>query len=480
MCIRDRPCTNLPSVSTRPLWGLGPFSFTNNLKLGALFPSSLGISFPVNMTYNNVSNSPKFFPGTDIRTNGAAPDSIIVKSSTINVAGKISKRVKSENPFIKYTIDNLSAGFNISSQNRSDAIMKSVDVNKINTNVDYNLRFPSDNYLEAFKWAEKVPFIGEELSKTKFFYTPSTFGSSIRVNRNLTEKFSRQTNELVEDFSLGLERRFTVNYKIFDNTQLVYNKNIRSDMSDYRDEVLSELKIGSITNATENFTYTFSPQWIEWFKPNFSYNTNYSWNKPLNSVIDGANLNLVRNTGVNFSISPADIIETFYTPVSKRESSKTPPRTRSRALGSADTRSDNEEENSSRESKSKKSLENNFVLERIYNESKKIEPLTFSITNLTNRVSNGIDGDIPLAYRLGFKENLGIASVSEVGLNTGSEDIKKSFTARTGIRFNPQTSLMISFNESISSNINGYNIDIRLFNRVFIALGYYLSDGFRF
>ena len=164
--------------------------------------------------------------------------------------------------------------------------MKSIDVSKINTNLDYNLRFPSDNYLEAFKWAEKVPLIGEELSKTKFFYTPSTFGSSIRVNRNLTEKFSRQTNELVEDFSLGLERRFTVNYKIFDNTQLNYTKNIRSDMSEYREEVLSKLKVGSLTNLNETFNYTFGPQWISWFKPNFTYNANYTWNQPLNSVID--------------------------------------------------------------------------------------------------------------------------------------------------------------------------------------------------
>ena len=456
------------------------FNFNNNLQLGNLFPSKLGIAFPINMSYNMINNTPKFFPGTDIRTDGSPPDSVIVKSSTVNLSGKISKKVKSDNPIIKYSLDNLSAGFTLSTQNKSDVIMESVDISKINTNVDYNLRFPSDNYIEAFRWAEKVPFIGEKLSETRFFYTPSTFSTGIKVNRNLTEKVSRKNSDIIEDFSLGLERRFAVNYKIFDNTQLVYNKNIRSDMSDYRDEVLSELKIGSLTNATENFTYTFSPQWIEWFKPNFSYNTNYSWNKPLNSVIDGANLNLVRNTGVNFSISPTDVIEAFYTPVSKRESSKTPPRTRSRALGNIDARSANEEEKNRKESKSKKSLENNFFLERIYNESKKIEPLTFSITNLTNRVSNGIDGEIPLAYRLGFKENLGIASVSEVGLNTGSEDIKKSFTARTGIRFNPQTSLMISFNESISSNINGYNIDIRSISRDYIAFGDYLSDGFPF
>ena len=456
------------------------FTFTNNFKLGSLFPSSLGISFPVNMSYNTVSNSPKYFPGTDIRTNGAAPDSIIVQSSAINMTGKISKRVKSENPFIKYSIDNLSAGFNISSQNRSDAIMKSVDVSKISTNVDYNLRFPSDNYIEAFKWAERVPLIGEQLSETKFFYTPSTFGSSIKVNRNLTEKFSRQTNELVEDFSIGLERRFTVNYKVFDNTQLNYSKNIRSDMSEYREEVLNKLKVGSLTNLNESINYSFGPQWISWFKPNFSYNTNYTWNKPLNSVIDAANLNLVKNTAINLSISPTEIIETFYTPLSKRQS-KPSTRTRSQGLSSFNSEEDKDKETKKDSSEKKNSSEiNSLFLERIYNESKKIEPLTLTITNNSNRLSNGIDGDVPLGYRLGLKDNHGLSSVSEVGLNTGNEDIKKSFTARSGIRFNPQTSLSISFNESISSNINGYSIDIRSISRDYISFGNNLSKGFPF
>ena len=71
-------------------------------------------------------------------------------------------------------------------------------------------------------------------------------------------------------------------------------------------------------------------------------------------------------------------------------------------------------------------------------------------------------------------------SIAEVGLNTGNEDIKKSFSARTGIRFNPQSSLMISFNESISSNINGYSIDIRSTTRDYIGFGSYLSKGFPF
>ena len=457
------------------------FTFNNNFQLGNFFPSSLGISFPVTTSYNLINNSPKYFPGTDIRTNNSPPDSVMVKSSTINVTGKISKRVKSENPFIKYSVDNLSAGFNVSTQKKSDSIMESVDVNKINTNVDYNLRFPSDNYIEAFKWTENFPIIGEKLSETRFFYTPSTFTTGIRVNRNLSEKISRRNSELIEDFSLGLERRFTVNYNVFDNTQLNYTKNIKSDMSDYRDEVLNQLKVGALTNINETLNYTFSPQWLSWFKPNFTYNTNYAWIQPRNGIYDAANLNLVRNSGVNFSISPTEVIEIFYTPVSKRESTKTPSRTRSRGLASFDAEDENKKEDEKNLQKDqKKSLENNFVLERIYNESKKIEPLTINITNITTKISNGIDGKIPLSYRLGFKDNLGLDSISEVGLNTGNEDIKKSFSARTGIRFNPQSSLMISFNESVSSNINGYNIDIRSTTRDYIGFGSYLSKGFPF
>ena len=177
------------------------------MQLGSLFPQKFGISFPLNMTYNMQNNAPKFFPGTDIRTNGATPDSILVKSSTVSLNGKISKQIKSDNPLIKYTIDNLTASFNISNQNRSDEIMKAVDTQRFSTNLDYNLRFPSDNYIEAFKWMSKVPFIGDKVSKKKFYYTPTSFITGFSVSRNLTEKESRSSNELIDDFNLSKHRQ---------------------------------------------------------------------------------------------------------------------------------------------------------------------------------------------------------------------------------------------------------------------------------
>ena len=440
------------------------------------------------MTYNIQNNAPKFFPGTDIRTNGATPDSIVVKSSTVSFNGKISKQIKSENPFVKYTIDNLSASFNASNQNKSNEIMKSVDTQRLTTNLDYNLRFPSDNYIEAFKWMAKVPLIGEKVSDTKFFYTPTSLATGFRVNRSLTEKQSRSSTDLIDDFNLGLDRKFSINYKIFDNTQFNYNKNIKSDMSEYRDKVLDNLKIGRVTSSTESLGSTFTPQWISWIKPNFAYNTNYSWNKPLSSVIDGANISAVKNTAINFSLSGTEIIETFYTPASKRKAIT--PTTRSRSAsglsrGESDA-SDKGKDNidlskdDSTKKKEKKKLENSFVLERIYQMSKKVEPLSISINTTTNRTANGVSGDVPLSYRFGLRDSHGLESAPEVGLNTGAEDIKKSLSIRTGVRFNPSSSLNISFSESISSNINGYNIDTRSTNRDYLAYGKHLSSGMPF
>ena len=90
--------------------------------------------------------------------------------------------------------------------------------------------------------------------------------------------------------------------------------------------------------------------------------------------------------------------------MSKRESNSAPPRTRSRGLASFNPEEeDKDEEEKTPKNNNRKTLENNFALERIYNESKKIEPLTITISNITTQVSNGIDGDIPLSYRLGFK-----------------------------------------------------------------------------
>ena len=78
-----------------------------------------------------------------------------------------------------------------------------------------------------------------------------------------------------------------------------------------------------------------------------------------------------------------------------------------------------------------------------------------------NSISNGINGNIPFMYKFGLKENLGIDPISEIGFDTGYNDKKISFSMRTSIRLRQASSLNISFNQNINSNINRFNIDTR-------------------
>ena len=473
------------------------FIFSNQIQLGKLFRKDFGILFPINMSYNMQNSTPKFYPGTDIRTSSSVPDSVATKSSTVRVSGRLSKQIKSENPFIRYTVDNLSTNFNISQQKRSDEIMKSVDISQLSTGVDYNLQFPSDNYVEAFKWLEKIPVVGENMSKTKFFYTPTSFVAGIQMNQNLTERNSRSTQDIIDDFVLGLNRNFVINYKAFDNLQFNYTNNIQSDMSEYRDKVIDaiiDFETGERTNNNESFSSNFSPKWFPRFSPNFVYNANYSWSKPKSTVFDGANITSVRNTAINFNLSFTEMFELFYNPssVKKKTESKTQTRSREnpRSLSVNERGKDSDkEESGDKDSKadnqnftkqSNKKRNNNLFLDQAYEWSKKIDPLSFTINNTTNLSSNGIQGSVPLKYRFGFSDSHGLEYAPEVGLNTGIDDVKKSLSIRGGIRFNPSTSINISFSENISSNLNGYGVDIRSISRDYFSYGDHMSNGFPF
>ena len=436
-------------------------SLTNNLRLGNLFPSELGISFPLTISYNNSTNTPKFFPGTDIRTESSAPDSILVQSSTMNVSGRLSKKIKSENPVVKYTLDNLSAGFNISNQNRSDTIMKSIDFSKINTNLDYFIRFPSGNFIEPFEWIKSLPYLGDELSSTKLYYSPTNFSSNIKLDMTSSERNSRANSEIIKEENFNITRNFGFEYKVFDDTQLSYNKSI---VSNKLDDIFKEFEIGEKIQSKESFSYNFSPEWMKILNPSFNYDSNFSWNKPPDSIIDAANINLNTNTRLNITVSPKDIISIFYNPSTIKDDK---PRTRSRTqtlrFNNASTKTE----------------ENNF-LKKVYDQTKKIDPISITFTNTNNSISNGINGKIPFTYKLGLKDNLGIDPISEIGFDTGFNDKKISFAMRTSIRFKQNSSLNISFNQNINSNINGFNIDTRSSSTNYLAYGKNLSKGMPF
>ena len=87
--------------------------------------------------------------------------------------------------------------------------------------------------------------------KLKFFYTPSTFGSSIKVNRNLTEKFSRQNKEAVEQ----LMNPFKEQLDRFDRRIVTSRTEDAKERQQVRDELKQIRDLGlALSSNAENLT----------------------------------------------------------------------------------------------------------------------------------------------------------------------------------------------------------------------------------
>jgi len=183
----------------------------------------------------------------------------------------------------KYTIDQMDLNFNASFTEESDIHTRIAKATSYNASFSYRIPFGRENYIKIFQWAESIPFIGASIKDTRFYYTPSNMAVSISTGEARGERIKRFGTQSPPTYSFGLNRNFKFGYKIFDNLNFLFNKGIKSDLRDFKDDKLraiQELKPGRITGVSEGYNLTFNPKILSFLKPNFSYSSNYTWSKP--------------------------------------------------------------------------------------------------------------------------------------------------------------------------------------------------------
>ena len=185
--------------------------------------------------------------------------------------------------------------------------MKSVDFRKVNTNLDYFIRFPSGNFIEPFEWIDKLPYLGSELSSTKLYYSPTNFSSNIKLDLTSSERNSRSSSEIIKEENFNIIRNFGFEYKVFNNTQFSYNKSI---VSKKPENSLKDFEIGQKIQSKESFLYSFSPEWMKILNPKFSYDSNFA-EQTSDSIINAASINLNTNTRLNISINQKMLYQSF-------------------------------------------------------------------------------------------------------------------------------------------------------------------------
>jgi len=480
------------------------FNMNTGLNMDKFLPSSWGVRIPVTTTFSNSVSRPKYFPGQYILVNQSnAPDSILAKSNAMTLSISAAKSSKSDNKFVKYTLDRLNTRFSASRRSMSNEIQKEVLNESYQGQVSYALPFSRNNYFMPFKWVSSVPWIGEKLGKTHFYYSPSNFNASVNFNERLIQKTPRRGNKSPDVYNFGLNQSYALDYKITESINSKYSRAIKSNLNDYRGFMANALKnreSGIVTDITESFNSSFRPILLDWLKPTFNYSANYRWNKARDSSVDGANIGNQLRFSSGISLSPVKLVELVYKPsqggrIPQRTRTVPPPRTQDSDLGKEKSGEDSEDRGRDRgrivpepqqkeipkEKKEKKSkfAESN-LLKKVHGWARKVNPINFSYTENVNKTGMGVIGDIPLGYRLGFNRDHGLDHSEQVGSNTGNWDHKRDFSVRSGLNLTRAMSLSFNYAQNVSSNRRGSGLEQRSMSRDYFSYGKYLENGLPF
>lgn len=444
------------------------FRLNSIFNLDKLLPKSMGYKIPVQTNYVQTENKPKYFPDSDILVNQSnIPDSIMSRQQEISLNTSITKTGKSDNKLIKATLDKIQPGFSASQSISSDVNNSEIVNEKYGGNVKYSYTFSRDNHVQPFKWLMDVPLVGKKLGEMNLYYSPSTFNASMDLNETYSQTIKR-VGTVTENYSFGMNRKFSLDYNLTDKLKTGYSRAITSDLQDYRGYAWMAIRDwdpGVVENVTENLNTSFTPEIFNWLKPNFNHNAAYRWNKPRTSTIDGATIGTQLRFSGSVSILPSQIFEIFYKPPVKA------PRT-----AGAKTRSRNTDK-TTEEEKAIEEQNENTILTSMHGVLSKINPISFSYTENLNRTGRGVLGAVPAGYKFGWLPDHGQEQVAEVGSDLGSWDHSQEFTVRSGVNLTRNISTSFNFALDVTTTIGASNIEQRSMNRDYLFWGDKLESG---
>ncbi|MFH1852078.1 MAG: hypothetical protein ABIA75_07000, partial [Candidatus Neomarinimicrobiota bacterium] len=306
-----------------------------------------------------------------------------------------------------------------------------------------------------------------KLSDLHLYYTPTNISTNLNVSETYTEKEPRAGTKTTTDYSLGMTRAYTVDYKMTESLKSIkYSRNATSDLEHYRGYAwmaVRDLDPGIVTNSTENLSLTYTPALLDWLSPNFNYSAGYRWSKPLSSTIDGANIGTALKFSSSLSLNPTKLVELVYKPPAKA-----PVR---RARGAVE-----DEEIQKKE----KSAADKPVLRKIHELSKNINPISFRYSSNLNRSGIGVQGEVPAGYKFGWLPDHGLTHAADVGSNTGDWSHDQDIGLNSGFKLTKSITTTLGFSQRISSSIGGTGVETRTLTRDLLPYGDRLENGIPF
>ena len=292
---------------------------------------------PITLKYSTGTYSPLYKPGSDIILGSidSTPDYLKKKNDSVTLSTSIKTMLSDyykDNLFYEYLLDNTKVSYTYKwDQTSNTTILNKENVYKKMT-FDYNLKFDKDNIWspfenifsgESWKYDEDSSLI-KFLKELNFYYTPQ----DISFNANIVNQDNYSINRLlyggtvIDEENLDLHRNFQTNIKLHDTFSFRYIVDMKNNLNDYlmnnRSLQISEFfdlsfSPGLKKSYKEQFSFTYTPAFLDWLGPRFTYVPNYNWTR---DAITGdnptADISSDNKFTASFTFSFQQFVEQFY------------------------------------------------------------------------------------------------------------------------------------------------------------------------
>ncbi|MEA2076821.1 MAG: cell surface protein SprA [Candidatus Marinimicrobia bacterium] len=464
-------------------------TFNMNLKIYAnkIFPEKWKMKFPVAMSQSQSTNTPKYFPGSDILVGDNPDDSlkVITKRQSINTS--LSRSGNKNDPLLtRLLVNPVSASFNASHSKNSSLEIASRENTTLSGKISYSLSIDKGKGISYLSW---IPFLDEKTKEQKFYWKPTSFKWNMNVSKKEEDRISRSTMDTSSTYSFGMSKSMNISFTPFSPMKITYQRSSSSDLLDYKNDILglftditydslmNGVNIGDVTSLRENLAITYNPILAEWLKPRLSYNSNYSYRAQKDQYYAGVGVTRKYSVAVTLTLKQVwDTYEKKFTEMSKkREKAKKPavqlkkkeePEKLLPKGADGDEPQDNEPgsrrtqvpKKKDQGHSSKKITKKKLTVSELFG---KINPIRFNYTDNLAKTNRGITGsdtikiykDVSYKYRYGLGDYYYLPTGTYEGSlsNPNNNDRRISFTIGSGVKLTKSITLNLNYKQNTSS-----------------------------
>lgn len=444
------------------------FDINGTFNAHKFLPESWGLSIPLRAKYSQRVQNPKYLPGSDVLTSNLGetlPAEVVADtlhkiesfSMDRSYGASISKRSRSDNWLVKYSLDAVKFSYDVSrSYSRND-------VNKYNQNLttatqgSYGAQLPKGKPIAIFKFLQFMPMYGDELAESKFSYIPTKLDISAALSERQTKREGRYGEvgkKNSSSYSQVLRRNFATGYNPFNSLNFTFNKSVTSNVSDYRGgrrwNMIKYLKPGIITQQTENYGANYNLSLASWLQPTFRYQSNYNYAYNINSEDNAVDVAYTQRISMNLSLDLKKIKESIGGGSSNRNrpgGNRGRPNTGRPGRPTTPNQSPGDDQ--------KKDEKKTPSLSEIFDSFlTKIQPINLTMNTGRQGRHNKLIHSPGIAYRMGLKVNADVPVDSGYIGQSSIRSISKSrdMSVRTGYNFSRNLSATFNFGRGTSES----------------------------